>query len=94
MPGSGQSKAASHVTSAHEIGAFHLRNRAGLLDEIVRVWRRRCAMTPRMTPDDRSSRVSARVSMSEMADDALRHEVVAQACRPRASCSRSATPIA
>ena len=52
------------------------------------------AMTPRMTPAERSTRVSARVSMSEMATMLLRDEVVAQRAVGRASCWRSATPRA
>ena len=65
---------------------------ARALDERRRIERRRrCAITPRITPPDRSSRVSARVSMSAMATMPLRDEVVAQRRLRRASCSRPAT---
>ena len=41
------------------------------------------AMTPRITPADRSTRVSARVSMSEMATMLLRDQVVAERASAR-----------
>ena len=64
---SGQSNARSRRHAAHQIGAFHRRNGTRALDERLASSASPVAMTPRMTPPDRSRRVSARVSMSEIA---------------------------